>query len=159
MQGHKGIHWPDYYHPRHAQLHVSNELLIEVDAPPVWSLLVHAPYWPSWSNSKTSVQILNGDGVELTKGSLFRWKTTGMNFTCTVVEYVPNHRIAWRGKCGEVDMYHAWLIEPNDKGCRVITESTQRGGLTWLTRYFNTSRIASYHHKWLKQIQQQTCDT
>ncbi|MGF1681760.1 SRPBCC domain-containing protein [Photobacterium minamisatsumaniensis] len=156
MASTKGINWPNYYHPKNAQIHVINEANIPAQADAVWACLIHAPYWPTWSNCKTSVQVLNGDGIELTKGSIFRWNTTRMNFDCTVVEYIPYERIAWRGKCGDVDMYHAWLLEPASNGVNIITETTQRGGLTWLTKYFTPKSITKHHQKWLEELRRQS---
>lgn len=151
----KEIHWPEYYHPKNAQLHVRNETLIPATADAIWSSLIHAPCWPQWGRAKTSVQIINGDGVELHKGTIFRWRARAVHFDCTVVEYIPHERIAWKGKCGDVDMYHAWLIEPTDDGCVILTESTQRGGMTWLTKYFTSRNIHSYHRRWLDELKQQ----
>ncbi|MFC5080598.1 Polyketide cyclase / dehydrase and lipid transport [Vibrio thalassae] len=78
-----------------------------------------------------------------------------MSFECTVVEYIPFERIAWKGKCGDVDMYHAWLLGPCDEGCRIVTESTQRGGLRWLTGKFVAKQVASHHQQWLYQLCEQ----
>ncbi len=101
-------------------------------------------HWPQYGHGKTKVQILNGDGIELKKGTVFRWRSRALHFDCTVVEYIDNQRIAWKGKCGGVHMYHAWVLQPTEEGCVVQTESTQRGGLTWLTRFFYTRDSAAH---------------
>ncbi|GLR03184.1 SRPBCC domain-containing protein [Vibrio hyugaensis] len=142
------IIWPDYYHPKHSHMHVCNQIEIPESPEKVWQHLVRAP---AWRHTKTMVQILNGDHT-LCKNTMFRWKTSTVDFHCTVVEYVPNQRLAWRGKKGDVNMYHAWVLEPTNIGCNIITESTQRGGMTWLTKYFSQSSLKNYHRKWLEEL-------
>ena len=149
------IHWPEYYHPKNAQMHLKNETLVPASPACVWACITHAPSWPQFKHAKTTIQILNGDGVELHKGTIFHWRARSLHFECTVVEYIPNQRIAWKGKCGDVDIYHAWVIEPVEEGCLILTESTQRGGMTWLTKYFTGRNINSYQRKWLEQLKQQ----
>jgi hypothetical protein len=68
-----------------------------------------------------------------------------MRFECTVVEYDLFERIAWREKTGGADMYHAWLISHCTQGCHIVTESTQRGGLRWLTGLFVKKQLDAYH--------------
>ncbi|MDK9758113.1 MAG: SRPBCC domain-containing protein [Pseudomonadota bacterium] len=147
--------WPDYYHPKHAQIHVRSQ--IEIPEPPevVWQHLVRAPEWPAWRRAKTMVQILNGDNT-LCKNTMFRWKASGFEVKCTVVEYLQNQRLAWKGKKGSIDMYHAWVLEPTKHGCCIITESTQRGGSTWLTKYFAPRRLRKYHLRWLEELCRQS---
>jgi len=147
--------WPDYYHPKHAQIHVRSQ--IEIPEPPevVWQHLVRAPEWPAWRRAKTMVQILNGDNT-LCKNTMFRWKASGFEVKCTVVEYLQNQRLAWKGKKGSIDIYHAWVLEPTKHGCCIITESTQRGGITWLTKYFAPRRLRNYHLRWLEELCRQS---
>ncbi|MCC4223811.1 SRPBCC domain-containing protein [Vibrio campbellii] len=147
--------WPDYYHPKHAQIHVRSQ--IEIPEPPevVWQHLVRAPEWPAWRRAKTMVQILNGDNT-LCKNTMFRWKASGFEVKCTVVEYLQNQRLAWKGKKGSIDMYHAWVLEPTKHGCCIIKESTQRGGSTWLTKYFAPRRLRKYHLRWLEELCRQS---
>ncbi|CAH1551902.1 SRPBCC domain-containing protein [Vibrio rotiferianus] len=143
--------WPDYYHPKHSQIHVRSQ--IEIPEPPkvVWQHLVRAHEWPAWRDGKTMVQILNGDRT-LRKNTMFRWKASWLDFHCTVVEYTLHHRLAWKGKKGGIDMYHAWVLEATKAGCCITTESTQRGGITWFTKYFAPKRLRKYHLKWLEEL-------
>jgi hypothetical protein len=101
------------------------------------------------------VQILNGDNT-LCKNTMFRWKASGFEVKCTVVEYLQNQRLAWKGKKGSIDIYHAWVLEPTKHGCCIITESTQRGGITWLTKYFAPRRLRKYHLRWLEELCRQS---
>ncbi len=149
------INWPDYYHPRNAQIHVKNAVPSKVPAERVWACLIKAPCWPTWKNKATSVQLLNGNGLELEKGTVFLWKTKKLQFECTVVEFVPNKKIAWKGKSGGIDMYHAWKLDCQADGCSIITETTQRNGISWFTKFFLPKQINSYHQHWLEELQQQ----
>jgi hypothetical protein len=148
----KQIQWPEYFHPKNAPVHVRNEKIVPTDCEQVWNWIVRAPCWPNWQHRRTQVQIVKGDSSELHKGTVFNWVTKTMHFECTVVEYEPFERIAWRGKTGGVDMYHAWLITPCTQGCHIITESTQRGGLRWLTGLFVKKQVNAYHQHWLETL-------
>ncbi|GDY25740.1 hypothetical protein AHAT_16300 [Agarivorans sp. Toyoura001] len=149
------ITWPDYYHPRNSHIHVKNQIQTAVTAENIWACLVRAPCWPNWKHTTTSLQILNGDGIELHKGSIFKWQTKKLSFECTVVEYQTHKKLAWKGKSGSMDMYHAWLLQENDNGCEIYTETTQRNGMTWLSKYFAPKHIHLYHQQWLDELQQQ----
>ncbi|OIN26865.1 SRPBCC domain-containing protein [Vibrio barjaei] len=149
------IHWPDYYHPKNSSVHVKEKIVVPSEGERIWACIVQAPCWPNWHHRKTAVQITKGDTRELHKGTMFNWITKTMSFECTVVEYIPHERIAWKGKCGDVDIYHAWLLSPCDNGCRIVTESTQRGGLRWLTGRFVTKQVAAHHHQWLHLLCEQ----
>ncbi|WP_256469395.1 SRPBCC domain-containing protein [Agarivorans sediminis] len=138
-------------------MHVKNQLDISASPEDIWSNLVHAPDWPTWRRNTTSVQIIDGNGQALSKGAIFYWQTPLTTIKGTVVEFTPNKRLAWKGEIGTSDMYHAWVLQPSNKGCKVITEATQRNGITWLSKYFMANKIQAYHRKWLEQIKQQVC--
>ncbi|MDR9827680.1 SRPBCC family protein [Vibrio sp. FNV 38] len=150
------VHWPDYYHPRNATIHVKNQMVSENHPEIIWRCLVNAACWPGWSRSRTSVQMISGDSDSLSRGSIFLWKAGMLRFRCTVVEFEPNRRIAWKGKLGESEMYHAWLLQETPQGCNVITEATQRGGMTWFTQLYAPRGIQRYHQKWLQCLTEQT---
>ena len=61
----------------------------------VWAWLVRAPLWPRWYENSKNVRILKGSGPDLQLGTQFVWKTFSVTITSTVLEYVPNERIAW----------------------------------------------------------------
>ncbi len=103
------------------------------------------------------MHILDGKGHALSKGANFYLKTKLATIKGTVVEFIPNKRLAWKGKVGTADMYHAWILQPSNKGCKIITEATRRNGLTWLNKYIMSNKIHSHHRKWLRSIQEQIC--
>ncbi|WDZ72167.1 hypothetical protein PWW31_14715 [Vibrio harveyi] len=83
---------------------------------------------------------------------MFRWKTSWVDFHCTVVEYTLNQRLAWKGKKGGVDMYHAWVLEPTKTGCCITTESTQRGGMTLLYKILCTKTAKKVPPKMVRRV-------
>lgn len=45
---------------------------------------------------------------------------------------------------------HTWLIIPNENGCTVITDETQKGTLAKLQKVFLPNKLQNLHEKWLK---------
>ena len=147
------IQWPDHNHPKNCPVHVRNELDMDVPQEHVWAWLIHATLWPAWYENSSQVKILNGSAPILKKGSKFRWKTMGTAVNCTVVEYAPNERIAWSGRAYGVDVYHAWVLAPSSRGCRVLTEETQRGLLASLGKIVLPKQMHKAHQLWLESLE------
>ncbi|QIA65158.1 SRPBCC domain-containing protein [Vibrio astriarenae] len=150
------IQWPDYYHPKNSRIHVKSHMMSDSSPETIWRSIVNAACWPSWRHSRTSIQMISGDAEHLERGSVFLWKAGLLRYKCTVVEYEHNRRIAWKGRIGEAEMYHAWLIKETESGCKVITEATQRGGMTWFTQIYTPRNIRRYHQKWLECLASQS---
>lgn len=146
------VQWPAYYAPDNCPIHVRNELDIAGSPECVWAWLTRATLWPTWYVNSANVKILEGDGPDLKKGTRFRWKTFGVTITSTVLEYVPNERIAWNAHAFGLDVYHAWVLEPSAKGCRVLTEETQHGWLARLSKLIMPNRMYQYHQIWLEGL-------
>ncbi len=161
MQKHKGadmtnspeVKWPDRYKPNNCPVHVRNELDMAVKQECVWAWLTHASIWPTWYVNSANLKILKGTGPNLQEGTRFRWKTFGVTITSTVIEYVPNERIAWDAHCFGIDAYHAWVLCPSTRGCAVITEETQHGGLARLSKLFTPNRMYNFHQLWLEALE------
>jgi len=147
------VQWPDRYQPRNCPIHVRNELDMAARQECVWAWLTHATLWPTWYNNSANVQILEGTGPALQKGSRFRWKTFGVTITSTVSEYVPNERIAWDAHALGIDAYHAWVLRPSARGCSVITEETQKGWLARLGKLLMPKRMYNFHQLWLEELE------
>jgi hypothetical protein len=145
------IHWPDHY--RNCPVQVQNELDMEAPQDRVWAWLVRAPLWPWWYENSKNVRILNGSGPDLQWGTQFVWKTFSVTITSTVLEYVPNERIAWDAHGVGVDAYHAWLLSPSAKGCHVLTEEAQHGWGARLQKVLRPNRMRTYHQIWLESLE------
>jgi uncharacterized protein YndB with AHSA1/START domain len=147
------VQWPDYYNPHNCPVHVRNELDMTAKPEHVWAWLTHATLWPAWYVNATNVKILEGARPALQKGTRFRWKTFGVTITSTVLEYIPDARIAWNAHAFGVDAYHAWVLRPSAKGCHVLTEETQHGLLARLGKLFMPGRMYKFHQLWLEGLE------
>ena len=74
--------------------------------------------------------------------------------TSNVVEYVHQERIAWNAKTVGIWVYHAWLIEKTETGCRVTTEETQYGWLCKLSKLIFPNNMYKFHQIWLENMQE-----
>ena len=146
------INWPETYAPADAGFFVHNE--IEIAAPPeaVWRILVDAESWSDGYEGARDVNIQQADAGELTSESVFTWKTMGLDFESGIREFVPNERLSWESVKGSIKGYHAWLIYPTDRGCKLITDESQHGWLTMMEKTFQPKKLARLHQLWLTNI-------
>ena len=151
------VKWPDRYEPRNCPIHVRNELDMAAPQDRVWAWLIRAPLWPAWYFNSSNVKIISGTDHVLKEGSRFRWKTFGVSLVSTVLEYVPNERIAWDARAFGVDAYHAWVLRPSAMGCHVITGETQHGFIARLGQLFMPNRMHKYHQLWLEALAGKAC--
>lgn len=152
------IIWPDYYNPKNSAVHVSNHLKIDAQQELIWAWLVRAVLWPDWYVNSGNVEFLEGETPDLNMNTRFRWKTFGITIESTVLEYVPNERIAWDAHGLGFSGYHAWVIQPlKEGGCYVLTEETQHGWLTRLNNMFLPKRMFKYHQIWLESLAAKAC--
>jgi hypothetical protein len=115
--------------------------------------LIRATLWPDWYANSARVRILSGTGPDLARGTRFHWKTFGVTVTSTVLEFVPEERIAWDAHAPGVDAYHAWVLQPLPQGCHVLTEETQHGVLARLGDLLMPHRMHKYHQLWLEGLE------
>ena len=153
MSNQSTVQWPDHYRPQNCPIHVRNELDMAAPQEQVWAWLVRAPLWPAWYANSANVKIMKGPGPDLGKGTIFRWKTFGVTIMSTVLEYVPNERLAWDAHAFGIDAYHAWVLRPSAKGCHVLTEETQHGWLARLGKLFMPNRMYKYHQIWIEGLE------
>ena len=152
------IQWPDHYKPDNCPVHVRNELDMAASPEHVWAWLTCAPAWPSWYVNSANVTILEGPEPNLEKGTRFRWKTFGVTIVSTVVECVPDERIAWTAHSLGIDVYHAWVLSPSSRGCTVLTEETQHGWLARLGKLFMPNRMFHFHQLWLEELERKASE-
>ena len=145
------IRWPEHYDPKHAPVHVRNELAIAAPPESVWAWLVRAAAWPRWYPNSADVRI-EGGGGELALGARFRWRTFGVAIRSQVKEFVAPERLAWDARGLGVDAYHAWWIERVPGGCRVVTEETQHGFAARLGALLLPRRMSRGHDLWLARL-------
>lgn len=132
-------------------VHVRNEIEIPAAAETIWSWLIRAKLWPAWYPNSENV-LIQGGGPDLQPGLRFRWKTFGVTLSSKVEEFIPPERLAWSARAAGVVAYHAWLIERQDVGCRVVTEECQNGLLARLNNALRPNNMSTYHQLWLEQL-------
>ena len=146
------INWPEAYEPSKATFFVHNR--IEIQAPPqvVWDILIQAETWPEWYEGASNVNVRNSENGILEEGSVFTWKTMGLNFESTVKEFIPPSRLSWESRKAVIQGYHAWLIIPTASGCILVTDESQRGWLAVLEKIFLPTKLGKLHDVWLAEI-------
>ena len=95
-------------------------------------------------------------GAELDAGSVFDWRTMGLRFTSVVRECGAPYRLSWESSRGAIRGYHSWLIEPTEKGCRVMTAESQKGWLTFLEKTFQPRKLHRLHGIWLMNLKERS---
>jgi hypothetical protein len=155
--GSSKINWPVDLRPENSPVYTYNELVIPAEPRLVWAWLVRAEWWPRWYPHWKAVKILSPPGPDLAAGTVFVatapiLKIFSVKIKTSVQDFAPGERLAWRGKAFGTHGYHAWIIESQGSGCKVITEETQRGLLVSLTRSATRREILDRHQTWLEGL-------
>ncbi|MEO1049902.1 MAG: SRPBCC domain-containing protein [Bacteroidota bacterium] len=146
------INWPEQYVPEQSKFYVHNKVDIEAPAEVVWDILLQAETWPEWYEGAANVKVQNSTDGRLKEGSVFTWKTMGLDFQSTIKEYVPNERLSWESRKKSIKAYHSWLIIPNENGVTLVTDESQYGWLTFLEKTFQRKKLQRIHDIWLAEI-------
>ncbi len=120
----------------------------------VWACLIRADLWPDFYPNAKNVRFLNESGPDLKQGTRFTWKTFDLTITSTVLEYIPDERIAWDAQARGFLAYHAWVLTPSPKGCYVVTEESQRGWLARVNKFFRPNSMFNGHQMWLQNLEE-----
>jgi uncharacterized protein YndB with AHSA1/START domain len=148
----EGINWPMEYLPSESKFYVHNEIDIEATPEVVWEILIRAETWPEWYEGAENVKVMNSENGMLNEGSIFTWKTMGLNFESQITEFQPPYRLSWESRKRSIQGYHAWLIIPTENGCKVITDESQNGWLTFFEKVFQPNKLKRLHDIWLMEI-------
>lgn len=146
------IDWPSNYEPKQSTFFVHNEIQIAASPEVVWSILIQAETWPEWYVGAKDVKVRNSTDGILNESSVFTWNTMGLDFVSTIREFKPPYRLSWESNKWSIRGYHAWLIIPNEHGCRLITDESQFGFLAVLQGIFQPNKLRLLHDVWLEQI-------
>ncbi len=148
------ISWPDDYKPTNSKFFVHNEIAINASPKVVWKYLIDALNWESWYAGAKNVTISDSNVRVLSGNSVFRWKTMGLNLETRVIQYEENRLLAWESKKSSIQGYHVWLIIPSENGCKVITDESQNGWLTFFEKLFQGKKLEKLHGVWLTALKQ-----
>jgi uncharacterized protein YndB with AHSA1/START domain len=146
------INWPVEYEPAKSKFYVHNE--VEVSAAPqvVWEILMDAEDWPGWYLGAKNVKLLDENSTQIKADSKFSWQTMGLDFVSTIREFEPYSRLSWESERKSIQGYHAWLIVPTATGCKVITDESQNGWLTFFEKTFQPKKLKRLHDVWLAEL-------
>ncbi|MGD1841661.1 MAG: SRPBCC domain-containing protein [Thermonemataceae bacterium] len=146
------INWAEGYTPADAQFFIHNAIEIEASPQTVWDILIQAEDWPNWYEGMSGVKVpAASDGI-LFDSAAVQFRTMGLDFDATIVEFEPPTRLGWLSVQKRISGYHAWLIIPTEKGCKVITDESQKGSLTFLQKVFVPNKLKKLHDIWLAEL-------
>jgi hypothetical protein len=152
--------WPEEFNPKKAKWYVYNEIEINAKPEKVWNILIDAKKWHTfYKGVESAIEYIDTTATTLRNGLRFKLHTMGLQLEPEIKEFVPNERIAWEVRKGNLTAYHAWVIVPTDKGCRLITPESQNGFLTFLQKIFKPSKLLNLHEHWLEMIKAKAEET
>ncbi len=144
--------WPAGLTPESAPVFTHNELSTPVSAETLWPIIIRATAWPDWYPQAHDVRTTDGQ-PDLHLGSVFTWKTLGVNVTSEVVEFQPARILAWTARGALSHGFHRFDFTPIDGGgCLVSTEEAQAGiGPRLIARRLKRD-LLRYHRVWLEGL-------
>lgn len=146
------IYWPSGYEPGISKFYVHNEIVINAPPDVVWKHLIDALQWETWYTGASEVSFVNPADTVLHTNAVFKWKTMGLTFTSTIKQFEHNRLLAWESKKKSIQGYHVWLIVPTANGCKVITDESQNGWLTFFEKLFQGKKLEKLHAIWLTAL-------
>ena len=128
-----------------------NEIATNASAKSVWSVLIDAPRWHEFYSNCKGLKITGGE-KKLQMGSCFKWWTFGAPVETVVDRSEEEHYLAWTGKSLGSTGHHVWIIDKTPKGCRIVTEETQKGLVVRLLAPFLNRGLLYFHQRWLEGL-------
>ena len=116
-----------------APLFARKEIFIEAPLKKVWGTQTDIERWPEWQSDIASAA-LQGD---LTAGTTFKWKASGLGIVSTLHTVNPKNEIGWTGVSFGMFAVHNWTFKEQDNGTLVITEESLSGWLASLFKIFD----------------------
>jgi len=148
--------WPHTERPTGAKVFAHNERIVPAPPERVWNLLVNALGWSEFYANAHFVALADPQEHRLRHGSVFRWVTFGLPLTSEVDPCKRPLQIGWRWRWRWWDTgwhgYHIWLLEPHERGTRIVTEETNRGVLPGLLYPVIQPMLWLAHNYWLRQL-------
>jgi DinB superfamily len=152
--------WPEEFNPSKAKWYVYNEIEINAKPETVWNILIDAKKWHTfYKGVESPVEYLDITAKTLKNNLAFKMHTMGLHLVPIMKEFVPNERMAWEVRRGNLTAYHAWVIVPTANGCRLITPEAQNGFLTFLQKVFQPNKLLNLHEHWLEVIKTRAEET
>jgi Polyketide cyclase / dehydrase and lipid transport len=146
------INYPPEYEPNKSRFFVHNEIIINAPDSVIWKILIDAEAWPNWYTGAKDVKITRPANQSLAENGVFTWNTMNLDFESTIREFKPYERLSWESNRKQIQGYHAWLIIPMGQTCRVITDESQNGWLTFFEKLFQPKKLKRLHDLWLSEL-------
>jgi uncharacterized membrane protein len=106
----------------------TEQIHIDADAASVWQVMVDAGRWPEWTESVSSVEVL--DVGPLAVGHRVRIKQPGFPAaTWTVTEVVPERSFTWENRSPGMTSVATHAIDPAPAGGVDVTLTIDQTGL------------------------------
>ncbi len=153
--------WPEEFNPEKVKWYVYNEIETNAKHEVVWNILINAKKWHTfYKGVESPVEFINDTmATTLRNGLAFKMHTMGLYLEPLMKEFVPNERMAWEVRRGNLSAYHAWVIVPTATGCKLITTEAQNGFLTFLQKVFQPNKLLNLHEHWLELIKAKAEET
>lgn len=150
------INWPKNYEPSKSKFYVHNEIEINAKPEKVWGFLVDALKWQTWYKGAKNVSFTNQTDSLINASSIFKWETMGLKFQSTIKQFEPHRLLAWESQKKSIQGFHVWLIVPTATGCKVITDESQNGWLTFFEKTFQRKKLKNLHDVWLAELKKKS---
>lgn len=124
---------------------VRKEIVINALPEEVWDIHTDINGWSDWNPDIASSKLQG----PLAVGTVFSWKSRGMNITSTIQEIEPSNRIGWTGTGFGARARHIWTLEPNGKGTLIKTEESLEGWLVTLLKGRMRKNLETSLNAWL----------
>jgi hypothetical protein len=133
---------------RHAPLFSHKDIFIEVPPQIVWNIQTDINNWSKWQPAITASKL----GSPLAVGSVFRWRSGGLNVTSTVQVLEPNELIGWTGKSLGAQARHIWRFLAQQNGTLVTTEESMEGWSVRLLKLVIPKFLDNSLDIWLRNL-------
>lgn len=129
-------------------IHAKATIIINAPMSRVWQLITQIDKWSEW-NPFVQFSTLHGN---VSKGSIFIWKSGGFTITSTLQEVQHFKRLTWSGIAFGTKAFHIWDFEESDQGVVVYTEETFDGWLPRLMTGMMQKKLEETLPKWLGSL-------
>ena len=133
---------------RQAPLVAKKQIFIEAPLQSVWNIQTDINNWSRWQPGITASKL---DGP-LAVGSVFRWKSGGLNVTSTIQVVVPGQVIGWTGRSLGAHAKHIWTLTPQNNGTLVTTEESMQGWSIQMLKLVSPRFLDNSLYAWLQNL-------
>jgi len=136
---------------QHAPLFAHKDIFIEAPPQSVWNVQTDINNWSRWQPAITASKLES----PLAVGSVFRWRSGGVNVTSTVQVLKLNELIAWTGQSLGAQAKHIWKLIPQGNGTLVTTEESMEGWSVRLLKLVMPKFLDNSLDPWLRNLKTQ----